>query len=205
VRAARLITTAARQRKAQDTLGVPGTATSITNVLNATTGHARSIGIGPNAQVQATYDNGIAFVIQQNSSVKTGSELAPDQAVSEPTRPALTEAEAFPCFRSSVWNDYDGMAAGAYSNLEQFNRIRVDLGQPLAAWLQENTRTAGMRPWGFTHRLRRPSIRNQPSPADAPRRRWAVLSEPQWDALKSDTERSFRLVNGSWFRNPLAD
>jgi hypothetical protein len=130
--------------KAQDTLGVPGTATSITNVLNATTGHTRSIGIGPSAQVQATYDNGIAFVIQQNSSIKTGRELEPDQAVGEPIRPALTEAEAFPCFRTSVRTDYDGMAAGAYSNLEQFNRIRVDVGQPLAAWLQENTRTAGI-------------------------------------------------------------
>jgi hypothetical protein len=44
--------------KAQDTLGIPGTATSITNVLNATTGHTRTIGIGPSVQVQATYDNG---------------------------------------------------------------------------------------------------------------------------------------------------
>jgi hypothetical protein len=130
--------------KAQDTLGIPGTATSITNVLNATTGHTRTIGIGPSVQVQATYDNGIAFVIQQNASVRTRTELDPHQAVGEPVRPAMSEAEAFPCFRSSVWADYDGMAAGVYPNLEQFNRIRVDAVQPLAAWLQENTRTAGV-------------------------------------------------------------
>lgn len=130
--------------KAQDTLGIPGTATSITDVLNATAGHTRSIGIGPSVGVQATYDNGIAYVIQQNSSVRTRTEFDPEQAVSEPVAPAKSEAEAFPCFRRSVRADYDGMAAGSYPNLEQFNRIRVDVGQPLAGWLQENTRTAGI-------------------------------------------------------------
>lgn len=129
--------------KAQDTLGIPGT--SITDVLNPTTGHSRSIGIGPSVQVQATYDNGLAFVMPQNASVKTtGTELDPEIAAVAPPIQAASAAAAFPCFRQSVRADYDRMAAGAYPNLEQFDRIRVDSGQPLAAWLQENTRTAGV-------------------------------------------------------------
>jgi hypothetical protein len=130
--------------KVQDSLGIPGTSTSVNSVLNATAGHTRNLALGPSVQVQATYDNAAQFAIPQNASIVTPHPISVEQAsLAEAVRLPAEDMD-FKCFSRSVIDDYDGMAAGHYPNLELFERIRVDAGSPLAAWMQEASRTMGV-------------------------------------------------------------
>lgn len=95
-------------------------------------------------QVQATYDNAAQFAIPQNASIVTPSPISVEQAsLAEAVRLPAEDMD-FKCFSRSVIDDYDGMAAGHYPNLELFERIRVDARLPLAAWMQEASRTMGV-------------------------------------------------------------
>lgn len=130
--------------KLQNTLGIPGAGTSGNLVLDATAGHTRNLALGPSVQVQATYDNAAQFAIPQNASIVTPSPLTREQAQTGLVVPLSPEEQDFKCFSRSVVYDLDGLAAGRYPNLELFERIRVDAGPPLAAWLQEASRTMGV-------------------------------------------------------------
>jgi hypothetical protein len=130
--------------KLQSTFGIPGAGTSGNLVLDARAAHTRNLALGPSVQVQATYDNAAQFAIPQNASILTPSPLTPEQAQTGLVVPLSPEERDFKCFSRSVVYDFDGLAAGRYPNLELFGRIRVDAGPPLAAWLQEASRTMGI-------------------------------------------------------------
>lgn len=130
--------------KLQNTLGIPGAGTSGNLVLDATAGHTRNLALGPSVQVQATYDNAAQFAIPQNASILTPSPLTPEQAQTGLVVPLTPEERDFKCFSRSVTYDLNGLAAGRYPNLELFERVRVDAGLPLAAWLQEASRAMGV-------------------------------------------------------------
>jgi hypothetical protein len=130
--------------KMQDTFGIPGSTTSVNNVLSTTTGNARSLALGPSVQAQATYDDAASFAIPQNASIVTAHEITSGEAHEGHLPPIPPAARDQNCFSNSVIGDYDGLAAGKYPTLELFDRIHVDAGPPLAAWLQEASRTMGI-------------------------------------------------------------
>lgn len=129
--------------KLQDTFGITGNSTSLTNVIDATTGHTRSLTVGPSVQAQATYDNVLWFAIPQNANVRGMPEIDEDEALSF-ARVLDPATEKTACYRATVQNHTPDLALGKYRNLELFDRILVDARQPLAAWLLENGKTMGV-------------------------------------------------------------
>ena len=125
--------------KVQDSFALPGTPSSFVNVLSPTTGHTKTLGIGPSVQGQGTYDNVLWFSIPQNATIAIKPPISDEQARSIVYRqsPANPEEEHL-CYRAMVPGHEHELAEGRYPGLELFDRIQVNGAQPLAAWLQEN-------------------------------------------------------------------
>ncbi|WP_284417292.1 hypothetical protein [Bradyrhizobium sp. SSBR45R] len=132
--------------KVQDSFALPGTPSSFVNVLSPTTGHTKTLGIGPSVQAQGTYDNVLWFSVPQNASVAVKPYVSDAQARAVAFRqPPVSTEEDNLCYRRVVPDHYyQALAAGEYPGLELFDRIKVNGVQPLAAWLQENGDTMGI-------------------------------------------------------------
>jgi hypothetical protein len=129
--------------KVQDQFGIPGTSTTGADVFSSSTGHSRTLTIGPNVQAQATYDNVLWFSIGQNAEIGLNDKTAQAtlrNIAYEPNR----EKEKLLCFRGVVADRYFDLENGAFPELELFERIRVNGVHTLAAWLQENSATMGI-------------------------------------------------------------
>jgi hypothetical protein len=129
--------------KVQDQFGIPGTSTTGADVLSSSTGHSRTLTIGPNVQAQATYDDVLWFSIGQNAEIGLNDKIAQAtlrNIAYEPNR----EKERLLCFRGVVADRYFDLEDGAFPELELFDRIRVNGVHTLAAWLQENSATMGV-------------------------------------------------------------
>jgi len=131
--------------KVVDTLGLPGSNTSFNRVLpqNATdtvTWHA-----GPSFSDTNTYEMVRNFLIRQDHSLAG----APISILDYEQDNIPRNVDPFQCYRAIPQPrpnvivgvkvlDFDGLARGDYPKLEQFQRMKVNLIKPLAAWLQEN-------------------------------------------------------------------
>ena len=130
----------ALEAKIIDTVGAPSTSTALANLLHSTTGHSQTLTVSPNLNSQGTYDMSYNFAIQQDN------DLTGTKHISKSKLPAYSkqyDTADNRCY-SALINDYDALARGEFPTLERFERIRVDGGLPLAAWLEENTTTAGV-------------------------------------------------------------
>ena len=131
------------EAKVADTGGIPGTSTSLANVLSSTTGHSRTLTVGPNIGVQGTYDMNYNFAIQQDDQISNVESV-----ITEADLPSfegtIGDDNPTQCYRAIVRGKYEDMARGKYPILERFDRITVNLGLPLAAWLLENTTAMGV-------------------------------------------------------------
>jgi hypothetical protein len=132
--------------KVQDSIALPGTSSSFVNVLSPTTGHSKSLAIGPSVQAQGTYDNVLWFSVPQNATVAFRPlEVNEEQAASVVYRTdPMSQEEERLCYRRTVRGHYRELAEGKYPGFELFDRIRVNGALPLAAWLQENGTTMGI-------------------------------------------------------------
>jgi hypothetical protein len=131
------------ESKIVDTAGVPGTSTSLANILSSSTGHSRTLTVGPNIGVQGTYDMNYNFAIQQDNKISNVVGAITEAELPAFEGPIGTD-DPTQCYRAVVIGKYDEMAQGKYPILERFRRITVNLGLPLAAWLQENTTAMGV-------------------------------------------------------------
>jgi len=120
------------EAKVMDTIGAPGTSTSLANQLHSVTGSSQTFTVTPNLSSQGTYDMNYNFANQQDGRPSTiAGESEADNS--------------FHCYSTAVDNEhYDDLAQGKYPEIEQFRRITVNGDLPLAAWLQVNTTIMGV-------------------------------------------------------------
>ena len=129
--------------KVQDQFGIPGTSSTAADVLSSSTGHSRTLTVGPNVQAQATYDNVLWFSIGQNAEIGFNEEI-PEVTLKSIVFKPDPDKEALLCFRGIVAGRYLELEDGSFPELELFDRIRVNGVHTLAAWLQENSDTMGI-------------------------------------------------------------
>jgi hypothetical protein len=165
--------------KVQDSIALPGTSSSFVNILSPTTGHSKSLAIGPSVQAQGTYDNVLWFSVPQNATVAFKPlEITEEQATSVVSRtdPMSPEEERL-CYRRTVRDHYRELAEGKYPGLELFDRIQVNGALPLAAWLQENGTTMGVA---------RNILMDAHAPAEKPKKRTPVPVDGPFGATAID-------------------
>jgi hypothetical protein len=129
------------EAKVVDSLGL-GTS-SAGNILHSANSATQTFSVGPNLGSQGTYDSNFNFAIQQDATPDLAPTIEEWQVAEWPLR-ADGGRRLQRCYAAVVREHYDQMAAGKYPPLEQFPRITVDGGLPLAAWLQDNTTVAGV-------------------------------------------------------------
>lgn|GEM_PF-6688915 len=118
--------------KVVDTLGLPtgGSSSGTFNFKHVgDAAHTRTWLIAPTANSQNTYELTWPFLFEQNAGLSLAENPNEFSCYSGP--PPLDESIGKP--------DFDGLASGKYSELQQFTRILVNYTTPLAAWLQENS------------------------------------------------------------------
>jgi hypothetical protein len=132
--------------KIQDTFGIPGISTSLPNLVHSTTGHSKTLGLGPSIQSVGTYQGVLWFSIGQNQSVVDPSLRYADYNVSTtiPEDGRRGNPDVLECYRFTVSAHDDDLAKGLYAQAELFDRIKVDGSLPLAAWLMDNSNVAGI-------------------------------------------------------------
>lgn len=128
----------ALQARVIDTTSLPNRSTSLANLLHSAGGKSQTLTISPDLSSEGTYEVNYNFAIQQDNKL-TNAKRPKTQDVADDTRKDPTQ-----CYRYVVNGDLDKLAAGGYPTLEQFQRIKVDGGLPLAAWLQDNTTMMGV-------------------------------------------------------------
>jgi hypothetical protein len=112
--------------KVQDNAGFNGT---FDNVQTADAMNSRTWHFGPSLSDQNTYELNWSFLIAQNNRLVRNSKVR----------------DPFECYTSlpkgagSNLYDFEGLASGAYPELQMFTRIWVVGIKPLAAWLSDNT------------------------------------------------------------------
>jgi hypothetical protein len=132
------------EAKVMDTGALPGTSTSLANVFTSVPGLTRTLTVAPNLSSQGTYDMNYNFAIQQDDSLTDIIAEINEEEV-PPYRPDVADAkDPYQCYLAVVRHHFDDLAHGKYPTIERFQRIKVNGGLPLAAWLQENTTVMGV-------------------------------------------------------------
>jgi hypothetical protein len=127
-----------------DSIGLPGTNSSFANQLNAFPNHAQVFTVAPTLGAQGTYDVNYNFAIQQDEDFSHLRHISDDQVPAQGGENGDEKNNALLCYHAVVGGRFDDLAAGKYPTLERFDRLRVDGGLPLAAWLQDNTTIMGV-------------------------------------------------------------
>lgn len=132
------------ESKIVDNLGLPGTNTSIANQGQFYPLHSQVFTVAPTLSSQGTYDMNYNFAIQQDEDFSRIPHISEGQVPAQIGENTDEKNNSLLCYHAVVSDNFDELAAGQYPTLERFERLRVDGGQPLAAWLQYNTTIMGV-------------------------------------------------------------
>lgn len=120
--------------KVVNTIGAPGTNSVFANKAGPATLQT-TWQFGPSFGVTDTYELNWAFAIRQNADF---GERVTFEPASYSGDQALSNLDTFQCYKA-VPDDLEGLSTGRYPELELFDRIKVNGGLPLAAWLLQNS------------------------------------------------------------------
>jgi hypothetical protein len=132
------------ESKIVDNIGLPGTNSSFANQLHAFPAHAQVFTVAPTLSAQGTYDMNYNFAIQQDEDFAHLPHISEDRVPAQGVENGEEKNDPLLCYQKVVSGHFDDLAAGKYPTLERFDRLRVDGGLPLAAWLQYNTTIMGV-------------------------------------------------------------
>jgi hypothetical protein len=132
------------ESKIVDNIGLPGTNSSFANQLHAFPAHSQVFTVAPTLSAQGTYDMNYNFAIRQDEDFSLLRHISEDQVPAQSGENGEAKNNALQCYDAVVSGHFDDLAAGKYPTLERFDRLRVDGGLPLAAWLQDNTTIMGV-------------------------------------------------------------